>query len=189
MGYGGYDKAYEEAQNVIQSLQAQNKLLLEAVGFYGSEDNWQPNPLFDGTNDIISEGLDLGKDCCYVGGKKAREVLKQVKELRVSRGEYFEAKLIELDREFIDLKLESSIIKRELRETQAKLKACEAERDIRQIEATGFFHESNQLRNELCALEKIAREGFEENATHKGTALADLYLKKIDELMKGDKNV
>ena len=114
----------------------------------------------------------------------------------MGRGEYFEAKLIELDREFIDLKLENSIIKRDLRETQAKLKACETERELESLRVEKFADLVIKYDKKLQALEKIAREGFDkinqfDDTLEQARETTKEALNKIDELMnnKGDKNV
>ena len=57
----------------LSSLQAKNKLLMEAVEFYGEENNW----------DLVPMRADGEGSCAPIFCKdhwKAREVLKQIKE-------------------------------------------------------------------------------------------------------------
>jgi len=62
----------EKSDAKTETLKEQNKLLIEALGFYANEQNWNSNKYRDGALMFFEE----------LGGEKAREALNKIKEMK-----------------------------------------------------------------------------------------------------------
>lgn len=66
-----------------ESLQQQNKIMKEALGFYGSKDNWMKSGQADSSEKLkVVADSEATEPFKLTGGKRARQALKQVEELR-----------------------------------------------------------------------------------------------------------
>ena len=76
--------SYERLEQEIEKLREQNKLLIEALGFYASPENW--------TCEVIAYGIrDEKQECEFIAsddqesdyaGKRARECLEKIKGMK-----------------------------------------------------------------------------------------------------------
>lgn len=74
--------------NEIKKLQAENKILRDAVGFYASTDNWTQTELGGNDTTYIYATIDAEKDLSFsgervrflTGGKTARSALEKTKQ-------------------------------------------------------------------------------------------------------------
>jgi hypothetical protein len=81
-----FDTAWEYQQKEIDKLQAENKILIDALEFYSKKENWcdmnertDPNNKTCIINDHENSGTDKWGDEYWFGGKLARQALEKIK--------------------------------------------------------------------------------------------------------------